>query len=132
MLMLHICRAADRQANMLDQLQGYDYDPNAPHEDLEYPDDSVSQIDHTDDEHYREAGELLLGYSVRLISAEVANVSVVQAPASHVSVEGHRGQRCPHVCPLSRPALDQISCMTTSALWSGTLVCSCHQLLKQA
>eukprot|EP00878_Enallax_costatus_P001838 GHUV01001996.1.p1 GENE.GHUV01001996.1~~GHUV01001996.1.p1 ORF type:complete len:1153 (+),score=396.09 GHUV01001996.1:337-3795(+) len=49
-------RAADRQANMLDKLQGYDYDPNAPPEDLEYPDDSVSQIDHTDDEHYREQG----------------------------------------------------------------------------
>lgn len=39
---------------MLEQLQGYDYDPTQPHDGEAYPHDSVSQLDYADDEHYQE------------------------------------------------------------------------------
>lgn len=41
---------------MLEQLQGYDYDPTQQPDDEPYPEDSVSQIDYTDDEHYQDTG----------------------------------------------------------------------------
>jgi hypothetical protein len=46
----------ERSNRLLQQLQGYDYDPAAqpPESEEPYPDDSVSQIDY-DDDHY--AGE---------------------------------------------------------------------------
>ncbi len=41
-----VCRGGAAGKSLLDKLQGYDYDPSA--QDVEYPDDSVSQI--ADDE----------------------------------------------------------------------------------
>jgi hypothetical protein len=41
-------RAVERSKTMLEQLQGYDYDPSAQPAEEDYPDDSVSQLEYGD------------------------------------------------------------------------------------
>lgn len=83
----------ERSNRLLQQLQGYDYDPAAQPPEIEepYPDDSVSQIDY-DDDHY--AGEACVGTSnpqpwSMLLSVPWESILLRVVPlASAVSVNG--------------------------------------------